>query len=537
MFLVHPILRQCTVPQIALAIVQGVVVYVIANHSFGRLHDETRHRDSGRFWFPHASCCVKQTIFWITSRIPFESVDAFKFLVIDKCKLSLSQRYLFHWLLANLHGFDSFAWFGVTIDALKHTTTGGNQVDRFDHDLFNVKAVFAVALELFRRAIALSKIVAERFNVAGQLKDGVGGVGIFEVFKQSFNGGFTKAFGELRGDGQNGKIRHGGTPFGMGDSAVRLIKFTQIVVVGISRRWFRAYRAFARSLGSSFSGLWHILQIILGNFKTLFSYIVYQCENYFTLKASLIFRRTFYKRGMQCIYQSEAHSYHTAMVSQWFVKSQGVENAVSVETGTGQEEKRELHPTYKKRTINNDNLGEKFAIFVELFVTQLWRFSVPGAMLYAVMGGEEWPLIDSELRKIGFHWSSTIVWVKDQMILSRKDYHAQYEPIWYGWKNDAPRVCEVPDRKQSDVWQIDRPCKSAEHPTMKPVDLVERSLLTPPKPGDIVLDLFSGSGTTLAACERTGRVCYAMDNDPKYIAVGRERWHVMTGQHPVLEEQ
>lgn len=195
------------------------------------------------------------------------------------------------------------------------------------------------------------------------------------------------------------------------------------------------------------------------------------------------------------------------------------------------------HPTYKKRTINNDNLGEKFAIFVELFVTQLWRFSIPGAMLYAVMGGEEWPLIDSELRKIGFHWSSTIVWVKDQMVLSRKDYHAQYEPIWYGWKNDAPRVCEVPDRKQSDVWQIDRPRKSEEHPTMKPVELVERSLLNSSKPGDIVLDLFSGSGTTLAACERTGRVCYAMDNDPKYIAVGLERWTQMTGQQPVLEEQ
>jgi len=194
------------------------------------------------------------------------------------------------------------------------------------------------------------------------------------------------------------------------------------------------------------------------------------------------------------------------------------------------------HPTYKKRTINNDNLGEKFVIFVELFVTQLWRFSVPGAVVYAVMGGEEWPVIDNELRKIGFHWSSTIIWVKDQMVLSRKDYHAQYEPIWYGWKNDAPRVCEVPDRKQSDTWFIDRPRKSDDHPTMKPLELVERSLLNSSHPGNIVLDLFSGSGTTLAACERTGRVCRAMDNDPKYVAVGLERWTQMTGQQPVLED-
>jgi DNA modification methylase len=193
------------------------------------------------------------------------------------------------------------------------------------------------------------------------------------------------------------------------------------------------------------------------------------------------------------------------------------------------------HPTFKKRTINNDNLGEQFVIFLELFITQLWRFTVPGAMIYVVMGGEEWPTIDSELRKIGFHWSSTIVWIKDQMVLSRKDYHAQYEPMWYGWKGDAPRVCEVPDRKQSDTWMIDRPRKSEEHPTMKPLELVERSLLNSSKPGDIVLDLFSGSGTTLAACERTGRVCRAMDNDPKYIAVALERWSQMTGQQPRLE--
>lgn len=194
------------------------------------------------------------------------------------------------------------------------------------------------------------------------------------------------------------------------------------------------------------------------------------------------------------------------------------------------------HPTFKKRQINNDNLGEQFVIFVELFIAQLWRATVPGAIIYAVMGGEEWPVIDSELRKIGFHWSSTIVWVKDQMVLSRKDYHAQYEPIWYGWKGDAPRVCEVPDRKQSDTWFIDRPRKSEEHPMMKPLELVERAILNSSKPGDVVLDLFSGSGTTLAACERTGRVCRAMDNDPKYVAVGLERWSQMTGQQPVLEE-
>lgn len=148
------------------------------------------------------------------------------------------------------------------------------------------------------------------------------------------------------------------------------------------------------------------------------------------------------------------------------------------------------------------------------------------------MGGQEWPVIDAALRKIGFHWSSTIIWVKDQLVLSRKDHHTQYEPMWYGWDNRAPRLMKVEDRKQSDVWQIDRPKRSEEHPTMKPVELVERSLCNSSKAGDIVLDLFAGSGTTLVACERTGKSCRTMDNDPKYVAVCLERWSQLTGMQP-----
>jgi DNA modification methylase len=119
--------------------------------------------------------------------------------------------------------------------------------------------------------------------------------------------------------------------------------------------------------------------------------------------------------------------------------------------------------------------------------------------------------------------------------MSRKDYHTQYEPMWYGWDNRAPRLVKVESRKLSDVWLIDRPKKSEEHPTMKPLELVERSLLNSSAAGALVLDLFAGSGTTLLACERTGRVCRTMDNDPKYVAVCLERWSVATGQQPTLE--
>jgi len=190
---------------------------------------------------------------------------------------------------------------------------------------------------------------------------------------------------------------------------------------------------------------------------------------------------------------------------------------------------------YKARVMNNDNLGEKFPEFVELFVKNFWEFCAPGAPLYVVMGAQEWPVIDHHLRDRGFHWSSTIVWVKDQLVLSRKDYHTQFEPMWYGWRGDAARLVEVADRKQSDTWFIDRPKKSDEHPTMKPLELVERSLRNSSQPGAIVLDLFAGSGTTLIASERLGRVCRTMDNDPKFVAVCLERWSQATGEMPVLE--
>ncbi len=190
---------------------------------------------------------------------------------------------------------------------------------------------------------------------------------------------------------------------------------------------------------------------------------------------------------------------------------------------------------YRVRTINNDNLGEKFPEFCQAFVRNTWENCLPGAILYLVMGGQEWPTINRILAEKGFHWSSTIVWVKDSLVLARKDYHTQYEPMWYGWRGDAARLAEVVDRKQSDVWFIDRPKRSEEHPTMKPLELVERSLRNSSQPGAVVLDPFAGSGTTLIACERLGRVCRTMDNEPKFVAVCLERWAQATGQTPQLE--
>ena len=187
---------------------------------------------------------------------------------------------------------------------------------------------------------------------------------------------------------------------------------------------------------------------------------------------------------------------------------------------------------YKKRTMKNDNLGDKFPEFIRAAIQNIWNFSEPGSIIYLVMGAQEWPVIDKALRDQGFHWSSTIVWIKDQLVLSRKDYHTQFEPLWYGWKEGAARLREVMDRKQSDTWFIDRPKRSEDHPTMKPPPLVERSLINSSLPGDVVLDPFVGSGTALIVCEQLRRQCRAAELDPLYAAVTIERWHLFTGQMP-----
>ena len=155
-------------------------------------------------------------------------------------------------------------------------------------------------------------------------------------------------------------------------------------------------------------------------------------------------------------------------------------------------------------------------------------------MAYIVMSPQEWGNLMLTLAANGFHWSSTIIWNKDQLVLSRKDYHTKYEPIWYGWQDDEPRVHPLKDRKQCDVWDFDRPKRSDEHPTMKPVELVARAITNSSDKGDIVLDLFGGSGTTLIASEETDRRCYMMELDPKYVDVIIGRWEDLTGRKAVL---
>lgn len=117
--------------------------------------------------------------------------------------------------------------------------------------------------------------------------------------------------------------------------------------------------------------------------------------------------------------------------------------------------------------------------------------------------------------------------------MGRQDYHWKHEPCLYGWKAGAGHLW-ASDRKQTTILSFDRPSRSAEHPTMKPVALFDYQIQNNTKKEDVVLDTFAGSGTTVVACEQNGRNAYCMELDPKYIDVIINRWENLTGETAVL---
>ncbi len=131
-------------------------------------------------------------------------------------------------------------------------------------------------------------------------------------------------------------------------------------------------------------------------------------------------------------------------------------------------------------------------------------------------------------------WRHTLAWVKDSFVMSRADYHYRHETIFYGWKSGAAHR-EPPDRKQDSVWEVPRPKRSAEHPTMKPVELVERAINNSSGYGELILDPFGGSGTTLIAAHQTNRIAYLMELDPHYCDVICKRFQQATGITPIAE--
>lgn len=126
-----------------------------------------------------------------------------------------------------------------------------------------------------------------------------------------------------------------------------------------------------------------------------------------------------------------------------------------------------------------------------------------------------------------------LIWVKNSLVMGRQDFQWKHEPCLYGW-TEGKKHYFFKNRRQTTVLNFDKPVKSAEHPTMKPIKLFDYQMQCSSKPGENVLDLFAGSGTTIMAAEQNGRHAFCMEYDPKYADVIVDRWEKFTGKKAVL---
>lgn len=181
--------------------------------------------------------------------------------------------------------------------------------------------------------------------------------------------------------------------------------------------------------------------------------------------------------------------------------------------------------TKKRLKIENDKFtdGGFYQFLLDAF-TNLYTFTKKGTAIYIAHADMERVNFQNALVDSGYRQKQNIIWVKDSIVLGRQDYHWRHEPILYGWKDDNGKHKWESDRKQDTVWEVKRPTRSEEHPTMKPIELCTKPINNSSKKGEIVVDTFLGSGSTLIACEQTERICYGMELDPKYVDVIRKRY-------------
>lgn len=191
-------------------------------------------------------------------------------------------------------------------------------------------------------------------------------------------------------------------------------------------------------------------------------------------------------------------------------------------------------------TIANDAMSEDdFTAFISIVLKQCCAAMKPLAVIYVCHpDSQSAPKIAFETAfAANFTKSSTIIWVKQSAGMGWQDYRAQHEPILYGWKaakNGKHYFCD--DRSKTTVWQIGRDAQASYvHPTQKPVALIEEAIGNSSKNGDVVLDAFGGSGSTLIACQKMGRAARLIELDPKYVDVAVRRWQDFTGDEAVHE--
>lgn len=216
------------------------------------------------------------------------------------------------------------------------------------------------------------------------------------------------------------------------------------------------------------------------------------------------------------------------------------------------------------KSIQNDDMAsDEFYKFLLTAFAGADRAMRDGAVFYIWHASSSQMLFEKAINDAGWGVRQQLIWLKNALVLGRQDYHWIHEPCFYGWKPGAAHYFIYDRTQTTKIWEdaigdiddLDRdalvglikmitegpstiireskPSRSDEHPTMKPIKLIERLVKNSSNPGDVVLDLFGGSGTTLVTCEQINRKCYMMELDEKYCDVIISRWEKMTGQAAV----
>jgi len=184
--------------------------------------------------------------------------------------------------------------------------------------------------------------------------------------------------------------------------------------------------------------------------------------------------------------------------------------------------------------ILNDSMGnDQFRQFLRDAYVTADTVMKAGAVFYIWHADTEGYNFRGAAHDAGWKVRQCLIWKKSTLVMGRQDYHWKHEPCLYGWKEGAGHLWST-DRKQTTIIEFDKPSRNGEHPTMKPVALFEYQMMNNTKGGDIVLDSFGGSGTTLLAAEKNGRYARLMELDPKYCDVIVKRWEDFTGKQAVL---
>lgn len=184
-------------------------------------------------------------------------------------------------------------------------------------------------------------------------------------------------------------------------------------------------------------------------------------------------------------------------------------------------------------TIQNDKMGSsQFKEFLTDAFSAAVAVMTEGGAFYIWFASWEHCNFENALNEAGLQVRQELIWKKNTMVLGRQDYQWKHEPCLYGWKDGAAHNW-YSNRSQTTILEFDRPQRSEDHPTMKPVELFAYQIQNSTKKGDIVLDLFGGSGTTIIACEQTRRIGYCMELDPKYCDVIIKRYENLTGNKAV----